>query len=256
MTFKKNVFVQIDKFNWKHFYLAKDIAKALGNGLYIVLVGFSEEKKEKVDKQLKDAGFSYDIKLFETTGEAKAFLEEMKPDLVIISQEKVDPFIHIFKITDAEKFVKKLNEYNLLLLWEDTEKIEKILINMDYETATEEYVKISFEFASKVAKEFEFIYSFFESFYEYRLRKTHPDEEAKQLLTQMFEEHVGKIKDVMKKAIGDNPVKLRVIKGDPKKEVPYFSRTHKYDLLIINAHIEDRESYIENTENSVGIFLD
>ncbi|NPA53613.1 MAG: hypothetical protein GXO21_02985 [Aquificae bacterium] len=256
MEFKKNVFVQIEKFNWKNFSLAKDIAQKLGNGLYIVLVSFDKEEEEKIRKEVSKVCPNNKINSFSSFGEAKTFLEDFKPTLVMLSQEKINPLLHIFKHTDAEKFIKGLNNFNILLLWEEAEKAEKILINIDYETATEKYIQIAYSFTSKVAKEFSFIYSFYESFYEHMLMKTHADEEAKQLVAEMFKEHILEVKNLLKRALGGEDLPLLVIKGDPKKEVPYYSRTHGYDILIINHSIENKESYIENTENSIGIFLD
>ncbi len=256
MDFTRNVFVQIEKFNWKNFSLAKDIAKRLGNGLYIVLVSFDKDEEEKIKKEVAKVCPNNKINSFSSFGEAKTFLEDFKPSLVMISQEKIDPLLHVFKLTEAEKFIKGLTNFNILLLWEEAEKADKILINVDYETATERYIQIAYDFASKVAKEFTFIYSFYESFYEYRLMKTHADEEAKKLVAEMFKDHVSTVKTLIKNALGKEDMPLLVIKGDPKKEVPYYSRTHEYDILIINQSIDSKESYIENTENSIGIFLD
>ncbi len=255
MDFSRNVFVQIEHFNWNNFALAKEISKKLGNGLYVVLVDFDQQEQDKVIKRLKEIDASIHINTFSSLGEAKTFIDDFKPTLVMVTQEKVNPLIHVFKLTEAEKFVKGLNDFNILLLWEETQQIEKVLINLDYETTTEEYIKLAYEFASKISKEFDFIYSFYESFYENRLRKTHADEEAKKILIEMFEEHVHTLEEKIEKALGKK-MGLKVVKGDPKKEVPYYSRTHNYDLLVINQSIEDKESYIENTENSVAILLD
>ncbi len=255
MDFSKNVFVQIGNFNWNNFSLAKDISKKLGNGLYIVLVDIDEETISSIKERLKHLNDNFHINVFSSISEAKTFLEELKPTLVMVTQEKVEPLVHVFKLTDAEKFVKGLEDFNILLLWEEAEKIGKILINIDYETSTEKYIKLSYEFSSKIAEEFDFVYSFYESFYEHKLRKTHTEDEAKQLLAKMFEEHIESIEEKIEKALGKR-IPIKVIKGDPKKEVPYYSRIHGYDLLIINRSIEDKESYIENTENSIGILLD
>ncbi len=256
MDFTRNVFVQIETFNWKNFSLAKEIAKKLGNGLYIVLVGFDEEEEKKIKEEVEKVCPNNKINSFSSFGEAKTFLEDFKPSLVMVSQEKIDPLVHVFKLTEAEKFIKGLNEFNILLLWEEAETADKVLINVDYETSTEKYIQIAYDFATKVSKEFTFIYSFYESFYEYRLMKTHADEEAKKLVAEMYKEHVSTVKSLIKRALNREDLPLLVIKGDPKKEVPYYSRTHKYDILLINQSIESKESYIENTENSIGIFLD
>lgn len=255
MDFSRNVFIQIENFNWKNFALAKEISKKLGNGLYVVLVGFEKEEENKIKKRLNEIETTLHINVFSSIGEAKTFIQDFKPTLVMVTQEKVNPLVHVFKLTEAEKFVKGLNDFNILLLWEDSQKIEKILINLDYDTVTETYIKLAYEFSSKVSKEFDFVYSFYESFYENKLKKTHADEEAKKLLIEMFEEHVQTLEEKLKEAIGKE-ISLKVIKGDPKKEVPYYSRTHNYDLLVINQSIDDKESYIENTENSIAILLD
>ncbi len=256
MAFTKNVFVQIEIFNWKNFFLALELSKKLGNGLSLILIKFSEEEKNKILDEIREKGIDINFSSFDDFGEARTFLDEFKPDLVILTQQKLNPFKHIFFLTDAEKFIKGLNDFNTLLLWEDAEKIEKILINVDLETSTEKYVELAFQFASSITENYDFVYSFYESFYEYRLSKTHATEEAKQLVAQMFEEHVDRIKNLIAKTLKGKEVSLKVIKGDPKKEVPYYLRKNNYDLLLINQSIEDKESYVENTENSVGILLD
>ncbi len=256
MAFTKNVFIQIETFNWKNFFLALGVSKKLGNGLFLVLINFSEEEENSILKKIKEKGIDIEFSSFSDFGEARTFLDEFKPDLVILTQQKLNPFEHIFHLTDGEKFIKGLNEFNTLLLWEDAEKVEKILINIDLETSTEKYIKLAFKFASSITKNYDFVYSFYESFYEHRLSKTHATDEAKQLVAQMFEEHVDRIKNLIAKSLKGKEVSLKLIKGDPKKEVPYYSRKNNYDLLLINQSIEDKESYIENTENSVGILLD
>ncbi len=252
MPLKKNVFIQIEKFNWKNFALANEISKKVGNGLYILLINIQEEDRAYIEERISGFQFQY----FESYDEARAFLNEFNPDIIFLTQQKLNPFEHIFRLTDAEKFLKGLNEFNTVLLWEDSEKIESILINIDLETFTEKFLDLSYKFASRITDNFKFIYSFYESFYEYRLMKTHTSDEAKQLLNEMLEEHTNKIKSLLNKVVGEDRYTLEIIKGDPKKEVPYYLRKNGYDMLIINKSIEDKESYIENTENSVGIFLD
>jgi len=256
MPVDKIIFYQKEKVNFKNLKIVKTITKKLERKLILLLIEVPQQEIEKVELFLEGEGIQFEIKDRIEAGLLKEEIRKEKPDLFVLTQEKISPLEHIFRITSSEKMVKELENVNVLLLWEDAEEINKVLINVDKETATPFYIKSTFLFVKKLGVKFDFITSFYESFYEFRLRKTHPDEEAKQILLQLFEEHVETVKRKIAESLKGEKAELVVIKGDPKKEIPYFARRKGYDLLIINEHIEDRDSYIENSQNSVGIFKD
>jgi len=256
MPVDKVIFFQEKSVNFNNLKVVKKIAQKLDKKLLLLLINVPEEEKQKVLVFLQDTGIDYEIKNQMEFESAKEEIKREKPDLLVLTQEKISPLEHIFRITSSEKFVKEFEDINILMLLEDVDDIKKVLINVDKETSSSFYIKSTYLFVKKLGVEFDFITSFYESFYEYRLKKTHPDEEAKQLVLDLFKEHVEIVKRKLAESLEGEKVELIVIKGDPKKEIPYFARRKKYDLLIINEDIDDRESYIENSETSVGIFKD
>ena len=256
MPVNKIIFLQKDHLNLNNLKAVKDIAHKLDKKLIILLIDIPEEEKEKVKEILSESKIHYEIKNQLEYDEAKEEIKSEKPDLLVITQEKVSPLEHIFRTTSSEKLIKGFENIDILMLLEDVSSINKILINVDKETSTSFYIYSSYLFASKLNVEFDFITSFYESFYEYRLRKTHPDEEAKQLVADLFKEHLEVVRRKIADGLKGARAELLIIKGDPKKEIPYYARKKGYDLLIINENISDKESYIENSETSVAIFKD
>ncbi|WP_457642965.1 hypothetical protein [Persephonella sp.] len=256
MPVNKVIFFQKDHINFNNFQVVKDITRKLNKRLVLLLVDIPEEEKKKAEEQLRAENIDFELKNQLEFGEAKEHIKGEKPDLLVLTQEKISPLEHIFKLTSSEKLVKSFENIDILMLLEDTDRIEKVLINVDKETSTPYYISATYLFVKKLGVQFDYITSFYESFYEYRLRKTHPDEEAKQLVMELFKEHLEIVKRKIAEGLKGEKVELVVIKGDPKKEVPYYARRRGYDLLIVNENIENKESYIENSETSVGIFKD
>ena len=256
MPVNEIIFLQKENVNFNNLKVASFISQKLKKKLILFLVDIPENQKEKVKDQLFSLNIDFEIRNQIEYREAKDEIKAEKPDLFIITREKISPFEHIFKITSSERFIKGFEYIDILLLQEDCDKIEKILINVDRETSTLYYIKSAFTFAKKLGVGFQMITSFYEIFYENRLKKTHPDEEAKQLVADLFKEHVDAVKEKIARSLEGENVELIVIKGDPKKEIPYYARKNQYDLLIINEDIKEKESYIENSEMSVGIFKD
>ncbi len=256
MPVNKIIFLQKEKINFNNLKVVSFITKKLQKKLILLLIDIPENQKEKVKDQLFSLDIEFEIRNQIEFSEAKDEIKTEKPDLLIVTREKISPFEHIFKITSSERFIKGFENIDIILLQEDCDKLEKILINVDKETSTLYYIKSAYIFAKKLGVDFHMITSFYEVFYENRLRKTHPDEEARQLVAQLFKEHLDIVKEKIAKALEGEKVELIVAKGDPKKEVPYYARKHHYNLLIINEDIEEKESYIENSEMSVGIFKD
>ncbi len=256
MPVDKIIFLQKGKINFNNLQVASFISHRLKKKLILFLIEIPENQKEKAKDQLFSLDIDFEIRNQIEYGEAKDEIKSEKPDLLIMTREKISPFEHIFKLTSSEKFIKGFEYINILLLQEDCKKIEKILINIDRDTSTLYYIKSAFSFAKKLGVDFQMITSFCEIFYENRLKKTHPDEEAKKLVSDIFKEHIDAVKRKIAESIGGENVELIVVKGDPKKEIPYYARKNLYDLLIINEDIEEKDSYIENSEMSVGIFKD
>ncbi len=250
------IFLQREKVNFNNLKVVKEIAKKLDKKLVLLFVDVPEEEKEKAKKQVEEENISYELKNQLDFGEAKEEIKAEKPDLLVVTQEKISPLEHIFRITSTEKLVKDFENLDIILLQEDADSINSVLINVDKETATEYFISSAYLFVKKLGVKFDFVTSFYESFYENRLKKTHPDEEAKQILVGMLEEYVETVKTKLAKALKGEKIEFLILKGDPKKEIPYYARKKKYDLLLINENIEDKESYIENSEISVGIFKD
>ncbi|SNZ08174.1 hypothetical protein SAMN06265182_1196 [Persephonella hydrogeniphila] len=256
MPVNKIIFLQQKKLNFNNLDVAIFISEKLQKKLILYLIDIPQEEKEKAVSVLSSKDVDFDIKNQLEFDEATEEIEAEKPDLLIVTQEKISPLEHIFKITTSEKLVKKLENLDIIMLKEDEYRINKVLINIDKESSTPYYIKSAYLFASKLGVDFNMITSFYESFYENRLRKTHPDEEAKQLVAELFKEHIDTVKRKIAEALSGEEAELIIIKGDPKKEIPYYARTHEYDLLVINEDIKDRESYIENSETSISIFKD
>lgn len=256
MPVNEIIFYQEEKVSFNNLKVAKYIAEKLGKKLILLLVDIPEEDKEKIVKELSTNNIDFEIRNQIKPPEVKEKITEEKPDLLILTREKISLLKHIFKGSPSEKFVLSLENVDILLLQEDVEKIEKILINVDKETSTPFFISQSFEFANKISSDVKFITSFHESYYEISLQKTHPEDEAKKIVLELFNEHISIIKEKIAKALKGKKTELIIVKGDPKKEVPYYARRNGYDLLIINENIGNKESYIENSEMSVGIFKD
>ncbi|NPA17519.1 hypothetical protein [Persephonella sp.] len=256
MPVNKVIFFQKNHVNFNNLKVVRTIAEKLNKKLVLLLIDVPDDEKSEVSRFLSDSNIEFELKNQLEFDEAKEHIKQEKPDLLVVTQEKVSPLEHIFRITSSEKLVKSFENIDILMLLEDADSINKVLINVDKETSTPFYIKSAHLFVKKLGVEFDFITSFYESFYEYRLRKTHPDEEAKQLVLDLFKEHVEIVKRKIAEGLEGEKVELVVIKGDPKKEIPYYARRRGYDLLIINEDIDDKESYIENSETSVGIFKD
>ena len=250
------IFYLQEKVNFNNLHIVKNIASKLQKKLILLFVDTPQEEKEKAISLISSNGINFEVKNQIEEALIKEEINKEKPDLLILTREKISPLEHIFKTPETEKFIDSIKNIDILLLQDDATKLEKILINIDKETSTPSYIKSTYEFAKKLEVQFDFVTSFYESYYEVSLIKTHPEEEAKQIVKDLFKEHVETVKDKIARALGKEKIELIVIKGDPKKEVPYYARRKEYDLLIINENIEDKDSYIENSEMSVGIFKD
>jgi len=236
-------------------YLSSKFVRAFNAKLIVLVL----EKKESIDEtnlkeNLNQLNINYQIHIEKNGIKEKIndYIEKFSPDMIVLPHEKIDPMVHIFKHPITEKFVEKFDKTHVIFPLKETKDIQKSLIYIDPNNDTEAYIKSAFEILSRVSLA-EFIYSFHEEYFEYSLMKTHPEAEAKSIIKQLYEEGIEKSKQLIAKAIGKE-ITLKVIKGDPKKEVPFFAMTNDYDLLGININHEDKKSFIENTEISIGLF--
>ena len=250
------IFYQKGKVNFNNLEIVKKITSKLQKKLILLFVDIPQEEKEKALSIVSSNGIDFELKNQIEEDFIKEEIKKEKPDLLILTREKLSPLEHIFKTPETEKFIHSIKNIDIILLQEDASKLEKVLINVDKETATPFYIKSTHLFVSKLGVDFHFITSFYEAFYELSLMKTHPEEEAKQIVADLFKEHIEIVREKMVKALGKEKAELIIVKGDPKKEIPYYARKKEYDLLIINQNIENKDSYIENSEMSVGIFKD
>ncbi len=244
------------KFVENTLYLAVSIAKSLNTDLKILILEREEEtKRDKIESILNSENIEYDIFIEKNGLKSKAtkFIENYHPDLLIIPHEKIDPMVHIFKHPEAEKFVEKFEDASIIFAIESSREIKKPIIYIDPNQDSVEYVKRAYNILKKICGNVEFIYSFHEEFYEYSLSKTHPDAEARSIINELYEEGLRKSKELIAKAVGKE-VTLKVIKGDPKKEVPFFAHQNGYDILSVNIENEDKKSFIENSQITIGLF--
>ena len=255
MPFQKIAFVQIEEFNDKNFQIVKCITQKLKAELFIFLLKIEAGILTKIEKELRDEKISYQIKTFDEIKSLKSHIQEVNPDIVILTEEKINPLKHIFTHTPAEKLLKHVENYNIILLQENENNIQKALIYVTKDS-TEFYIKISYEFINQIIGKVTFVYSFYEDFYELTIRKTHTEEEAEEILEAMFDEKKKEISQKIKNAIDDKPYKLVTILGEPKKDINLFAKSKGYNFVIISSTVEDKKSFIENLQISLGILLD
>ncbi len=237
-------------------YLAVSFVKPFNATLKVLVIEKDKNiNTEHIEQILNKEGVRYEI-FVEKNGlksKAEEFVEKVHPDLLIIPHEKIDPMLHIFKHPSAEKFVEKFEDVSTIFAVESVRKLEKPLIYIDPYHDSVNYVKVAYETLIRVCGGVEFIYSFSEEDLEYSLSKTHPEAEAKKIIEELYEEGINKSKELIARAVGKE-VTLKVIKGDPKKEVPFFAYQNGYDILAINIENEDKKSFIENSQLTIGLF--
>ncbi|WP_456401246.1 hypothetical protein [Persephonella sp.] len=257
MSFDRIVFFQYKKFNENNFNILKKIAKSITDELVVLISQIDNLQKDRIEKELIETGInSFKIEEKGSFDESIRFIKDYNPDLLVLTKEKIDPLEHIFHHTYCEKILEEFKNINIVALQEDKDSFESGLIYVSKDRATTDFLRRSKEFADSLLSNYKFIYSFYEDFYEKRLVKTHTVSEAKEIIAEMFKEHVEQVRTILAKSFGSEQVELLVIKGDPKKEIPYYARKHNYDILIFNRGVEDIDSFIENSETSIGIFLD
>ena len=255
MNFERIVFVQIDKFNNNNFNISVCVAKRLNSELSVFLFNINDHIVNEIESQLKGSGIKYTIKKFKTVAELEESIDNVRPDIIMLTEEKINPLKHIFTHTKTEKILKYMEDYNLILLQENESDIQKAVIDIS-DTSTKYYIQNSYEFVKKIVGEVTFIYAFFEDAYQLSIKRTHTEEEAQDIMKVIFEEKKKEIIRKIEEAINGKEYKLLSFEGDPKKEIGYFAKEKGFNFLIIDNKIKDKQNFIENLQISLGIFLD
>jgi flagellar biosynthesis component FlhA len=134
------------------------------------------------------------------------------------------------------------------------EQIKKVLFYVDRDSASEDYIKTVYQFFTRWGVDFEFTTVFNDRYFELLIKKEHPEQEAKEILGKMFEDYVTAVREKIKKTLGLERVEILPLKGEPRKTLPYFAKTHGYDLVVLSHAYEDKNEIIENSETSVAVF--
>ncbi|HIE59549.1 MAG TPA: hypothetical protein EYH43_04380 [Persephonella sp.] len=245
MIFKNVVFIIEDEGDLKFLSFIKNLATKLGVSLYYLTIN----PNLTIDGNAKYISNN----LEETISYA---LNSIKADLVIAHRKKIDPFKMIFLKPEYVKLAEKFSNARFLFLREDVSQINKIGVAIDFEDEENyiDYLKASYEFSKALDIEPEFLFSFNQVYYETALTKTHTEEEARQIIQEMLETKINKIKENLAKALNGKEAILKVLKGEPKREIPFYIHENNFDICIISSKIKNKVSYLENIEVSIGIF--
>jgi hypothetical protein len=205
-----------------------------------------------INKELKDRFNFVSSNLEETI---KFVIEKENPYLTILHKRKVDPFISIISEPEYIKITQLFKETNFLFLDEETTKIEKVGVIIDFidELDFTEFLKQSFELSKILDGEPEFLFSFYEEYYEMALMKTHTEAEAKQIINDMKKEKIENIKSKLAVALDGKPANLKILSGNPKKRIPYYLHENKFDVAILSHYTKNLDNYLSNIEISIGI---
>lgn len=206
---------------------------------------------EELEKKLPSEG---KFKIIREGGSFEEILERETPFLTLLPRPKVAPIVHAFKKPWSEKLVESTDRWNFLLVEQGTERVKKALLYVDRDTASDTYIRTTYEFLRKWGMEFEFTTVFDERYFELLIRKEHPEQEAKELLGRMFEDYIQAVRERIKKALQLEKVEILPLKGEVRKTLPYFAKLHGYDLLVISHAYEDKNELVENSETSVAVF--
>ena len=210
-----------------------------------------ELPEEEVEKYLP-AGV--DIPIITGGGDFVEVLDRENPYIALLPRPKVSPFVHIFKKPWSEKLVESTDRWNFMLLQEGQEEIKKALLYVDRDIASEKYIRETYNFLTRWGVEFQFVTVFDERYYEVYIKKEHPEQEARELLGEMFEDYIEAVRRKIKEALGLEKVEIIPLKGEVRKTLPYFAKRHRYDLLVFPHAHPDKVELVENSETSVAVF--
>jgi len=229
--------------------VAKQIQEKL-DGEFVVYV--TEDLKQQAEKLVKETGLRTTLSISDEALED--VIEKEKPFLVILPRKRMSPIMHAFKKYWSESLVESFSSYNFLLVEEGFPEIKRALLYVDRDTAGENYIKNAYLFLKKLNVEFEFVTVFDERYYTLLIKKEHPEQEARQILGNMFEDYINAVREKIKKVLNLEKVEILPIKGEVHKALPYYVKVHKYDLLVISHVYDTKEELIENSETSVAVF--
>lgn len=218
----------------------------------IYFVDFSSKEIEKAKEFLKR--FSLEKNIVLTGEDIEDILKKENPYLVVLPRPKMNPLLHAFKKAWSEKEVEETSDYNFLLIDEGTTEIKKALVYVDTENTSENYIREVYNFLTRLKIEFKFFTVFDEHYYEFLIKKDHPETEARQILGQMFEDYVHEVMEKIKKALSLEHVEVISTKGELRKALPFFAAYHRFDIFFISHSLEDKDAIVENAQTSVGIF--
>lgn len=245
MVFKNIVFIIEDEGDLRFLLFIENLATKLRASLYYLTIN----PNLTIDGNSKYVSNN----LEETISYA---LNSIKADLVITHRRKIDPFKMIFLKPEYVKLAEEFSSARFLFLREDVSQINKIGIAIDFEEEENyvDYPKASYKFSKALDIEPKFLFSFNQVYYETALTKTHTKEEAKQIIREMLETKVNKVKENLAKALNGKEAILKVLKGEPKREIPFYIHENNFDICIISSKIKNKVSYLENIEVSIGVF--
>ncbi|NPB05600.1 MAG: hypothetical protein GXO08_04380 [Aquificae bacterium] len=184
----------------------------------------------------------------------KEVLVEERPYLTLLPKPRLNPLAHAFKKPWSEKLAEEVDEFNLYLVEEGLDEPRRALLYADRDRSSEAYLREAYRFLSALGVEFKFVTVFDERYYELLIKKEHPEVEAKEILGRMFTDYVNAVREKVKRALGLERVELIPLKGEEGRTLPYFARTHGFDLLAVSHAVESKEEIVENSETHLLLF--
>lgn len=206
------------------------------------------------NEELENISQKWNFEVIKSSEDFETILEKENPFLALLPRPKVSPIVHAFVKPWSEKLVESTDRWNFLLVEQGMEKIEKVLLYVDRDKTSDNYLRFAYEFLKKWGVNFEFVTVFDERYFELLIKKEHPEQEAKELLGRMFEDYISAVRERIKKVLQLEKVEILPLKGEVRKTLPYFAKVHKYDLLVISHAYEDKNELIENSETSIAVF--
>ena len=230
--------------------VAKELVSKLEAQLKVYL--FESGGIENLERLLKEEGITAEV--LKGEGDITEILSSENPYLVLMPKPKISPLVHAFKKPWSESIAENNEGYNFLLVQEGFSEIKKVLLYVDRDNASDEYIRETYQFLKTWGVEFEFTTIFDERYFALLIKKEHPEEEAKELLGRMFEDYIQAVRERIKKVLNLNEVEILPLKGEVGKTLPFFAKRHGYDLIVISHAYDAKNELIENSETCVAVF--
>jgi len=243
-------------FKEKFFPSLLEVAKHISNRLGLEAVVYCLQCEESKLSELKEVleGLNFAARLELSDLDPEEVLEQERPYLTLLPKFEINPIAHTFKKPWSEKLAIDVENGNLLLLRSENSRLKNALLYVDRDNCSENYIRNAYNFLTALGVEFKFTTIFDERYYEFLIKKEHPETEAKEILGGMFEDYIAAVREKIKKALNLEQVEILPLKGEERKSLPYFAKFHNYDLLVISQAIQDRDEVIQNSETSLAIF--